>query len=135
MRKLGWSLNQLETLGLSEKTLIVLWSDHGFHLGEHAKWQKDTLFELGVRIPLIVSVPGQSNVGAETDALVELVDIYPTLCDACQLPIPTDLEGHSMLPVIEQPTSEWKSAAFSQLRRQRGRDLLPRKFPSVSYRT
>ncbi len=119
--QVGRVLDQLETLGLSEKTLIVLWSDHGFHLGEHAKWQKDTLFEPGARVPLIVSVPGQSNVGAETDALVELVDVYPTLCDACQLPIPTELEGHSMLPVIEQPTSEWKSAAFSQLRRQRGR--------------
>ena len=118
--QVGRVLNQLETLGLTEKTLIVLWSDHGFHLGEHAKWQKDTLFEPSVRIPLIVSVPDQSNAGAETDALVELVDIYPTLCDACQLPIPTELEGHSMLPVIEQPTSEWKSAAFSQLRRQRG---------------
>ncbi len=121
--QVGRVLRQLERLGLMEKTIIVLWGDHGFHVGEHGKWEKNTLFEVGVQTPLIISVPGQSNVGVETDALVELVDVYPTLCDACQLPIPTELEGHSMLPVIEQPASayKWKSAAFSQLRRRLGR--------------
>ena len=116
--QVGRILKQLQQLELTEKTLIVLWSDHGFHLGEHATWQKNTLFEVGLRVPLIVSVPNQSRVGIKTDAFVELVDIFPTLCDACQLPIPPELEGLSMLPIIEQAADEWKSAAFSQLRRR-----------------
>ena len=120
--QVGRILKQLQRLGLTEKTLIVLWSDHGFHLGEHATWQKNTLFEVGLRVPLIVSVPDQSSVGIETDAFVELVDIFPTLCDACQLPVPTELEGQSMLPVIENSAREWKSATFSQIRRRQIRN-------------
>ena len=115
--QVGLLLEQLEKLELAEKTIIVLMGDHGYHIGEHARWEKDTLFEVGVRSPLIVSVPGQSHVGVTTDALVELVDIFPTLCDACELPIPSELEGQSFVPVIEEPTRQWKSAAFSQLRR------------------
>ena len=120
--QVGRILEQLQRLELTEKTLIVLWSDHGFHLGEHATWQKNTLFEVGLRVPLIVSVPGQSSGGIETDAFVELVDIFPTLCDACQLPVPTELEGQSMLPVIENSAREWKSATFSQIRRRQIRN-------------
>ena len=116
--QVGSILEQLQRLGLTEKTIIVLWSDHGFHLGEHATWQKNTLFEVGLRVPLIVSVPDQPSAGIKTDAFVELVDIFPTLCDACQLPIPTELEGRSMLPIIEQSANEWKSAVFSQIRRR-----------------
>ena len=125
--QVGILLDQLDQLDLTEKTLIVLWSDHGFHTGEHARWEKSTLFEVGLRSPLIVSIPGQSHVGVNTDALVELVDIFPTLCDACQLPIPIDLEGSSMVPVIEQPTRQWKNAAFSQLRRIRENTYYTRK--------
>ena len=113
----GRVLDSLEALNLTENTTIVFWGDHGFHLGEHGLWRKNTLFEDSVRSPLIVSVPGQTHTDVGTDALVELVDIYPTLCDVCQLPIPSELEGISMLPVIEQPTRSWKTAAFSQLRR------------------
>ena len=116
--QVGRVLEQLQQLGLTEKTLIVLWSDHGFHLGEHATWQKNTLFEVGLRVPLIVSVPDQASAGIKTDAFVELVDIFPTLCDACQLSIPTELEGQSMLRVIENSAREWKSATFSQIRRR-----------------
>ena len=112
--QVGRVLDQLDTLGLTEKTVVLLCGDHGFHLGEHATWGKNTLFEVALRSPLIVSIPGQEQVGVETDALVELVDIYPTLCDACQLPIPEQLEGLSMVPVIREPTTPWKSAAFSK---------------------
>ena len=114
--QVGHVLKQLDTLGLTENTVVVLWGDHGFHLGEHGLWRKNTLFEDSVRSPLIVSVPGQTSANAKTDALVELIDIYPTLCDVCQLPIP-QLEGISLMPVIEQPTRPWKTAAFSQLAR------------------
>ncbi|MDE0084694.1 MAG: sulfatase-like hydrolase/transferase [Candidatus Poribacteria bacterium] len=114
---IGRVLAHLDMLSLTEKTVIVFWGDHGFHLGEHGLWRKNTLFEDSVRSPLIVSIPGQTHRNVNTDALVELVDIYPTLCDACQLPIPTELEGISMVPVIEEPTQTWKTAVFSQLTR------------------
>ena len=115
--QVGQVLNQLDTLGLAENTVVVLWGDHGFHLGEHGLWRKNTLFEDSVRSPLLISVPGQTAPNTKTDALVELIDIYPTLCDACQLPTPTELEGISMIPIVEQPTRTWKTAAFSQLAR------------------
>ena len=113
--QVGRVLQQLDILGLSLNTVIVFVSDHGFHLGEHGMWRKNTLFEVSLRSPMIISIPGQQQ--NRTDALVELVDIYPTLCDACQLPIPSQLEGVSLSPVIEQPTRPWKTAAFSQLKR------------------
>ncbi len=114
---IGQILNHLDMLNLTENTIILFWGDHGFHLGEHGLWRKNTLFEDSVRSPLIVSIPGQNYTGVTTDALVELVDIFPTLCDACQLPIPSELEGTTMVPVIEEPTIPWKTAAFSQLTR------------------
>ena len=121
--QVGHVLQQLDTLGLSQNTVIVFAGDHGFHLGEHGTWRKNTLFEVGVHSPLTISVPGQQP--NRTDALSELVDIYPTLCDACQLPIPSQLEGLSLIPIIEEPARPWKTAAFSQLRRAgtRGRSM------------
>ena len=112
--QVGRVMDQLDALRLTEKTVVVFTSDHGFHLGEHGIWRKNTLFEISLRSPLIVCIPGQTYQGVKTEALTELVDIYPTLCDACQLPIPPQLEGVSMLPIIEQPTRSWKTAAFSQ---------------------
>ncbi len=112
--QVGRVLNQLDSLKLTEKTVIVFCSDHGFHVGVHGTFRKNTLFEVGLQSGLIISVPGQSNPGSTTDALVELVDIYPTLCDACHLPIRSELEGLSMMPVIEQPAISWKKASFSQ---------------------
>ena len=113
--QVGRVLQQLDNLGLSQNTVIVFAGDHGFHLGEHGTWRKNTLFEVALRSPMIISVPGQQP--NRTDALAELVDIYPTLCDACQIPIPSQLEGLSLMPVIEQPARPWKTAAFSQLNR------------------
>ena len=110
--QIGRVLAQLDTLGLTENTVIVFCGDHGYHLGEHGIWGKQTLFEVSLRSPLIVSVPHKQS--SETEALAELVDIYPTVCDACHLPIPTELEGSSMMPVIEQPDHPWKTAVFSQ---------------------
>ena len=112
--QVGRVLDQLDALRLTENTVIVFVGDHGFHLGEHGQWLKNTLFEVSLRSPLIVSVPDQTYQGVKTDALAELVDIYPTLCDACQLQVPSELEGSSFMPVIEEPTRPWKTAAFSQ---------------------
>ena len=113
----GRVLAQLDTLGLTQNTTIVFWGDHGFHLGEHGCWRKNTLFEVSLRSPLIVSTPAQIPRAASSDALVELVDIFPTLCDMCHLPIPSDLEGSSLVPLLEEPTRPWKPAVFSQLKR------------------
>ncbi len=115
--QVGRLLDQFDALNLTEKTVIIFCGDHGFHLGEHGTWRKNTLFEVSLRSPLIASIPGQTHPGTKTDALVELIDIYPTLCDVCQIPIAPELEGISFKPVLNEPTREWKSAAFSQLNR------------------
>ena len=111
--QVGRVIDRLDALRLTENTVIVFAGDHGFHLGEQGRWGKYTLFEVSLRSPLLISVPGQQP--SQTDALVELVDIYPTLCGACHIPLLSQLEGISMIPVIEQPTRPWKTAAFSQL--------------------
>ena len=110
----GKLINQVKAQGLWEKTAIVLWGDHGWKLGEHGLWCKHTNFELDTRSPLIARVPGQEAVGRSTDALVELVDIYPSLSEAAGLAMPDHLEGLSFLPLMNDPEREWKSAAFSQ---------------------
>ena len=119
--QVGRVLDQLDALGLTESTIVLLCGDHGFHLGEHGTWGKRTTYEVALRTPLVVSIPGQNTLGIKTDALVELVDIFPTLTDACQLPILPQLEGISMVPVIEQPTIPWKSAAFSKVGNEYGK--------------
>ncbi|MCK4958192.1 MAG: sulfatase-like hydrolase/transferase, partial [Planctomycetes bacterium] len=110
----GRLLDELERLELREDTVVILWGDHGFHLGEQGLWAKANNYELSTCSPLILSVPGQPNSGAVCQALVEFVDVYPTLTEACGLPVPDGLEGVSMLPLFKDPAQPWKRAAFSQ---------------------
>ena len=112
--QIGRVIDELDRLGLRENTVIVLWGDHGWQLGEHGEWCKHTNFEVATRAPLILSAPGQKHVGAKTDALAEFVDIYPTLSELCGLPLPEGLEGTSLAPVMNDPNRAWKKAAFSQ---------------------
>jgi iduronate 2-sulfatase len=112
--QLGRVLDELDRLGLRENTLIVLWGDHGYHLGENGLFTKMTNFEQGTRVPLLVSHPGMKIAGKRTRALVELVDLYPTLAQLCDLPLPKHLEGTSFAPLLENPNQPWKKAAFSQ---------------------
>lgn len=112
--QIGRVVGEMEKLGLREKTIIVLWGDHGWHLGEHGLWCKMTDFEEATRAPLIFSIPGQKDPGSKSDSLVEFVDVYPTLCELAGLPVPNGLEGTSMVPVIKDPKRPWKKAAFSQ---------------------
>jgi iduronate 2-sulfatase len=112
---IGRLVGEVDRLGLRENTIIVLWSDHGWHLGEQLHWGKHANFELANRVPLIVSAPKQRTAGAKTNALVELVDIYPSLCDLAGLPLPGHLEGTSFAPLLDQPDRTWKPAAFSQV--------------------
>jgi arylsulfatase A-like enzyme len=111
--QVGRVLAALDRLGLRDETIVVLWGDHGYHLGENGLFTKMTNFELGTRAPLIVSMPKQSA-GQRTRALVEFVDLYPTLAELCALPLPAHLEGTSFRPLLETPDRVWKSAAFSQ---------------------
>ncbi len=112
--QLGRVLDELDRLGLRENTLIVLWGDHGYHLGENGLFTKMTNFEHGTRVPLLVSRPGMKTAGQRSKALVELVDLYPTLAQLCDLPLPKHLEGTSFAPLLENPDQLWKKAAFSQ---------------------
>lgn len=113
---LGKLLRGLANLGLEKNTIVVVWGDHGWKLGEHGSWCKQTNYDIDVRVPLLVHVPGQASSGV-CPAIVELVDLYPTLCDAAGITIPANMEGTSFLPLLSNPNLKWKSAAFSQFHR------------------
>jgi len=107
----------LTDLGLDDNTIVVVWGDHGWKLGEHGSWCKQTNYEIDIRVPLLMRVPGLTESKAECRRLVELVDLYPTLCDVAGIPIPEDMEGTSFQPLLSDPELAWKSAAFSQFHR------------------
>ena len=119
--QVGKVLAELDRLGLRKNTIVILWGDHGWKLGEHDAWCKHSNVENDVNAPLILSVPAMKNAGAHTDALVEYVDIYPTLSELAGLPLPGHLEGTSFKPLLDDPKRPWKTAAFSQYpRSQKG---------------
>lgn len=110
--QIGKLLDGLEEFGLLDNTIIVFWSDHGYNLGEHGQWQKQTLFEKTSKQPLLISIPGFSK-DAATNAIVQMVDIYPTLADLTGFKAPADLAGHSLVPLLKDPDSEWHYPAFT----------------------
>ncbi|NOZ19584.1 MAG: sulfatase [Planctomycetes bacterium] len=112
--QVGRLLDELDRLGLAEKTVVILWGDHGWQLGEHGLWCKHTNFETSARAPMICRSPGQKSPGVASNALTEFVDIYPSLCELCGLPLPEGLEGTSFAPLMDEPNRPWKTAAFSQ---------------------
>jgi arylsulfatase A-like enzyme len=95
-----------------ERTVIVLWSDHGFHLGEKMHWRKFALWEEATRVPLIIVAPGIAEPGSRCDRVVSLLDLYPTLLDLCGLPANEDLEGQSLVPLLKDPTRDWPRPAL-----------------------
>ena len=115
--QVGRVIDALDRLGLADDTVVVLWGDHGYHLDEQGLWCKCTNFELATRAPLIICVPGQATAGSHAHALVEFVDIYPTLADICGLAPPAELEGVSLRPLIANPQLPGRKAAFSQFPR------------------
>ena len=117
--QLGRILEELDQQGLRENTLIVFWGDHGWKLGDYGCWAKHTNFELDTHVPLIYSGPGIAK-GQRSKALVEYVDIFPTLADACGIGVPETCDGISSVPLFTDPSKPWKKAAFSQYPRGEG---------------
>jgi len=103
-------LAKLDKLGIRENTIVVLWGDHGWHLGEHAVWGKHTLFEEALRAPLVISAPGMGKPGAKSEAIVETVDIYPTLCELSGVPMPAGLSGKSLTEYLKDPSGDGSPA-------------------------
>ncbi len=117
--QIGRVLDALDQLGLAQDTIVVLWGDHGYFLGENGLWAKHNTLELATRAPLLLRAPGLTRPGTRIDALVELVDLYPTLVALADLPPMARLEGTSLAPLLAAPEIKWKSAAFSQYRRDK----------------
>jgi iduronate 2-sulfatase len=112
--QLGRVIDHLDELGLADNTIIVVWSDHGYHLGEHGMWTKLSAFEADLRVPFIIADPRTTTAGSRAAGPVELLDIYPTLADLCGLPPPHKLDGVSLRPMLNDPTVHARSFAYSQ---------------------
>ena len=122
--QIGRVLQELKKQDFADKTITVMWADHGWKLGEHNMWGKFTNFEDDTHVPFMLRVPGVTDHGMRTNALVELVDIFPTLTDLAGIDVPTVcpedkspltcVEGTSVAPLLKDPKMEWKKAAFSQ---------------------
>jgi len=112
--QVGKVLDALEKSGVADRTIVVFLSDHGYHLGEYGLWGKLTCFELGARVPLMISTPSLQTRGTRADAPVELIDLFPTLAELCGVPAPTGLQGSSLVPMLDDPTAAVKPGAFTQ---------------------
>ncbi len=111
--QVGRLLDALDAAGIADRTVVVLWGDHGWQLGDHGLWHKHTTFELATRSPLIISTP-ECAAGTTAAAVVEFVDVYPTLVDACGLPASPGLAGMSLVPLLRDPAAAVKAVAISQ---------------------
>lgn len=116
--QVGRLLDVLDELGIADNTIVVLWGDHGWKLGEHNSWAKMTNYEIDTRAPLIVRAPNGLGAGTRVHSLVEFVDIYPTLSELAGLPVPESLQGVSLTPLFDRPDRPWKPAVFSQFLRE-----------------
>ena len=117
--QIGKVLDALESEGLSDNTIVILWGDHGWNLGEHTLWCKHCTFENAMQAPLIIRSPNHlsTNKGIATRTLAEFIDIYPTLCELAGVAPPQELDGRSLVPVLEIPRIPAKdSRSLSQWR-------------------
>lgn len=118
--QIGLIMDELERQGLADNTIVILWGDHGWHLGDHdGFWAKHSNFEQATRVPLILRYPGMADAGKPVEQVVEFVDIYPTLVELAGLPAPKQpgglgYEGDSMVSILRDPNAEWDNRAFSQ---------------------
>lgn len=140
----GRLLDGLEAMDLDDDTIVVVWGDHGWKLGEHGSWCKQTNYLDDTRVPLLIRVPGRHAPGIATDRMVELVDLYPTLSELAGIAIRSDMEGDSFAPLLEDPGREWKPAAFSHYirrpknspdkQRYMGRSMVTERYHYVEWR-
>ena len=135
--QVGRLMTALDELGIADRTIVVFWSDHGYHLGEHQGiWQKRTMFEESASAPLIIFDPGAAGNGKPCQRIVEFVDLYPTLTELCGLEDPASmpLTGQSLKPLLDDPTAPWDAHAVSQVLRPAD-DRLPTQVMGRSIRT
>jgi iduronate 2-sulfatase len=116
--QVGRLLEALDKEGLTDNTIIVLWGDHGWQLGDHGLWHKHTNFEIATRVPLLISIPKQKTAGRHCAAPVEFLDVYPTLADLCGLPKPDKVDGKSLKKFIDNPSAASTDVAISQYHRK-----------------
>ena len=115
--QIGRLLDELDRLGLRETTIVVFWGDHGYYMGEHGWWgSKHNNYEGATRAPLMIAAPGMKAAGRPTPAVVEFIDIFPTLADLAGLPAPAGIEGRSLRPLLDDPSAPWTAGAISQYR-------------------
>ncbi len=115
--QVGRLLDALEELGIADNTIVVFWSDHGYHLTEHGQWKKQSLFEESARVPFYIVAPGMEGNGKASKRVVELIDMYPTLASLCGLEAPAYLAGKDLSPLLQYPDSDWDYPALTQVRR------------------
>jgi arylsulfatase A-like enzyme len=118
--QIGRLLNELRSLACANDTIVLLWSDHGWQLGEHKMFSKHSNYEVATNSPLIIRVPGLKDPGVACDGIVEAVDVFPTLSDVCGLPLPPGLAGSSLRPMLDDPAVVGKTDAYSTHRGGRG---------------
>lgn len=115
---LGDLIKHMKDIGVYENTIIILWGDHGWKLGDHNSWGKMTNYNIDLKVPMIVRYPDQKLKGTETYEITELIDMFPSLCELAGVDKPDYLEGTSFVPLLENPKKPWKKAAFSQFHRR-----------------
>ncbi|HSG72750.1 MAG TPA: sulfatase-like hydrolase/transferase, partial [Planctomycetaceae bacterium] len=128
--QIGKLLDELDRLELTDNTIVVLWGDHGWNLGEHTLWCKHSCYETSMQIPLIVRSPGV-KVGERRSQLIESIDLYPTLCELAGIPLPAHLAGRSFVELMQNPDAEWKTAAVGRF--QNGDTIRTDRFRLTEY--
>lgn len=114
----GNLISHMKKIGIYENTIIILWGDHGWKLGDHNSWGKMTNYNIDLKVPMIIRYPNQENRGAQTFEITELVDMFPSLCEIARIEVPDYMQGTSFVPLIKNPELPWKKAAFSQFHRR-----------------
>ena len=130
----GRLLDAIKQMGLNDNTIIIFTSDHGWHLGEHGLWHKRSLFEESARVPFIMHTPGMKTGGQRSDSLIELLDVYPTLCDLCGVPAPKHLQGQSLRLLLNDPSASIQDYAFTQARRGKDAEFWGRTVRTARWR-
>ncbi len=130
----GRLLDAIKQMGLDDNTIIIFTSDHGWHLGEHGLWHKRSLFEESARVPFIMHTPDMKTGGQRSDSLIELLDVFPTLCDLCGVPAPKQLEGQSLRPLLNNTTASIHDYAFTQARRGKDAEFWGRTIRTARWR-